>query len=154
MALRGCQSTSELAWRRDQRRLGRQDGRSGRPGTHSDQYYQKGWREGRRDWDRKQDSAFLALLPEVDFIEYSYDDCAVDSHKLAAWVRKILADPPYVVVKELVKDEDMRVSLLSALDKFDEWDGGYHGYGQLWEKFVLLLREALGPAPAQGGDRS
>jgi hypothetical protein len=39
---------SESEWRTSQRRDGYQDAIHGRTGSHSDMYYQRGWREGLR----------------------------------------------------------------------------------------------------------
>lgn len=46
MAHRGIQAMRLRLWEVDQRRLGREDARAGRPASMADQHYQRGYREG------------------------------------------------------------------------------------------------------------
>lgn len=47
MSHRGTKAAREYLWGVEQRRMGRDDARAGRRATFSDQYYQRGYREGK-----------------------------------------------------------------------------------------------------------
>lgn len=48
MSHRGVKDLRRRLWEADQRRVGREDARAGRPANMADQHYQRGYREGSR----------------------------------------------------------------------------------------------------------